>query len=70
MVDEKRGKINKTLRLLNAQLETVENETDQDFVNESVLNAAKTIAVKICFSVYFDFFNFLIKMKDFQYYSN
>lgn len=45
MVDEKRGKINKTLKLLNKQLETVENETNQDFVNESVLNAAKTISV-------------------------
>ena len=47
MVDEKRGKINKTLRLLNKQLEAVENEmNNQDFVNESVLNAAKTISVK------------------------
>ena len=48
MVDEKRGRINKTLMLLNKQLETVDDVSinEEKFANESILNAAKTISVK------------------------
>ena len=46
MVDDKRGKINKTLRFLQKQLQTVEQSDQNEIDNENVLEAAKTLSVR------------------------